>query len=282
MTSFWLTLLFRLTDVAPGLVRLCRPLFVRLAWSFCPGVRRATAANGARLAPTVDPRTFGLAVLGHFYDFVADVGRGRATAGAAAPPDDVAAYRAVRAARRGAVLVTAHMGSFEVGLTALAAEERTVHVVFKRDAVPAFDALRRRLRGRLGVIEAPVDDGSFAAWARLREALLRDEVVVIQGDRCLPGQKGQDVPVLGGHLTLPTGPFKLALSADAPVVPLFAVRQPDGRVSIQMRPAISVTDVASSLAQYAAELTAQLEAHPTQWLVLHPAFREDAGGANAK
>ncbi len=276
MTAFCLALLFRLTDAAPGLVRVARPLFIRLAWLASPPVRRATAANGARLAPTVAPRTFGLAVLGHFYDFVADVGRGTADGEAAAPPEDVAAYRAARAAGRGAVLITAHMGSFEVGLAALAAEEKRVHVVFKRDAVPAFDRLRRRLRNQIGVVEAPVDDGSLAGWMRLREALLRDEVVVIQGDRLLPGQKGLDAEVLGGHLALPTGPFKLAMSAGAPVVPLFSIRQPDGRVTIRIRPAINVTDVPTSLAQYAAELAAQLEAHPTQWLVLHPAFREGA------
>ena len=277
MIAFWLAVLFRLTDRAPVLVRLGRPLLVRVAWTCSPAVRRATAANAARLSPAANPRTFGLAVLGHFYDFVADVGRGHAGGAGAAPPEDVAAYRIVRSAGRGAVLVTAHTGSFEVGLAALAAEERRIHVVFKRDAVSAFDTLRRRLRDRLGVVETPVDDGSIATWARLREALLRDEVVVVQGDRALPGQKGLAIPVLGGQLTLPTGPFKLALSAGAPVVPIFSVRQPDGRVTIRIRPAITVTDVASSLAQYAAELAAQLEAYPTQWLVLHPAFDEDVG-----
>ena len=55
------------------------------------------------------------------------------------------------APRRGAVLVTAHMGSFEVGLAALRHVEANVHVVFKRDAFGGFESLRSALRARLGV-----------------------------------------------------------------------------------------------------------------------------------
>ena len=279
MTRLALAALFRLTAANPGVVRAARPALLRLAFACSPAVRRATAANAARLSPGADPRTFGLAVLGSFYDFVADVGQGRLATRASllarvASVSGADGYRAARALRRGAVLVTAHMGSFEVGLAALPADERHVHVVFKRDAVPAFDGLRRQLRDQLGVIEAAVDDG-LAVWAGLRAALLRDAVVAVQGDRVLAGQKGIDVPVLGGQLRLPTGPFKLALAADAPVIPIFSVRQPDGRLAIVIRPPITVTDVPAAVARYAADLAEQLRDHPTQWLVLHPAFCED-------
>ena len=271
MTSLCLALLFRLTAAAPGVTRLAKPVLIRLAWLGSPAVRRATAANAARLSPHTSRRRFGLAVLGHFYDFVADVGRPPRADATIAGADH---YRAARALRRGAVIVTAHMGSFEAGLAALPAGERRIHVVFKRDAVPMFEHLRRQLRQRLNVTEAAVDDG-FAVWVGLRAALLRDEVVAIQGDRVLSGQAGHRAQVAGGHLTLPVGPFKLAASADAPVIPIFAVRRPDGGIGIDIRPPIAVTDVAAAVDRYAAELSAQLASHPTQWLVLHPAFAED-------
>ena len=272
MTSLWLAALFRLTAAAPWLVRVAKPLLVRLAWACSPAVRSGTAANGRRLAPKTPPRQFGLSVLCHFYDFVADVGR---------PPtvDPIIIgdehYKAARHLGRGAVIVTAHMGSFELGLAALPADETRVHVVFKRDAVPAFERIRRRLRQRMNVTEAAVD-GGFAVWCQLREALLRNEVVAVQGDRVLPGQSGHAVKVGAGHLLLPPGPFKLALAADAPVVPIFTARRPDGRTAIHVCPAITVTDVDVAIERYAIHLAAQLESHPTQWLVLQPAFVEDA------
>ena len=272
MTCFWLAVLFRLTTAAPRVVRVAKPLLVRLAWLASPAVRRATAVNGRRLAPAMPPRRFGLAVLGHFYDFVADVGRPPRTDAVVTGTDH---YRAARALHRGAVLVTAHMGSFEAGLAAVPPDERQVHVVFKRDAVPVFDAVRRRLRDRLNVAEAAIDDG-LPVWLGLRDALRRDEVVAIQADRALPGQSARSVAVANGHLHLPVGPYKLAMLADAPVIPIFAHRRPDGRIGIDIRPAITVVDISTAVDLYAAELSAQLQSHPTQWLVLHPAFEEDA------
>ena len=74
---FWLRVFFALTSIAPGLVRAMRPMFVRLAFAFSPKIRRNTRANALRLG--VDPQSqtaFGLAVVGSFYDFVYDIGRG--------------------------------------------------------------------------------------------------------------------------------------------------------------------------------------------------------------
>jgi lauroyl/myristoyl acyltransferase len=102
-------------------------------------------------------------------------------------------YQEARRNQRGAVIVTAHLGCFELGMAALVEHEKRVHVVFRRDPSPRFDRLRSRLREMLGVREAPVDDG-WATWSRLRDALSSDEVVLIQGDRVMPGQKGQPRP----------------------------------------------------------------------------------------
>ena len=269
MTAVWLALFFRLTAIAPGVARVLKPALIRLAWIGSSAVRRATTANGKRLAPGVPPRRFGLAVLGHFYDFVTDVRQADGDATVAGADH----YHAARAAGRGVVIVTAHVGPFEAGLAAVPAGER-VHVVFKRDAVAAFERLRQRSRGRLNVTEAAVD-GGLAVWAELRAALRRDEIVAVQGDRVLPGQSGQAVAMFGGHVRLPPGPFKLARSADAPVVPIFAARE-DGRVTIHIRPPIAVDDVPAAVERYAAELADHVARHPTQWLLLSPAFAEYA------
>lgn len=282
---FWLAVLFRLTASAPGLVRAFRPVFVRLAFAFSPKIRRNTRANASRLGvKPSDARSFGLAVVGSFYDFVYDIGRSvgctrEQLTERVASIEGTDAYHTARNLRRGAVLLTAHMGSFEAGLAALPAEKR-VHVVFKRDRIPGFEKLRRSLREQLNVIEAPIDDG-LPSWMRLRDALLNDEVVVVQGDRVMPGQKGSRVPLLGSSVMLPTGPFKLAASADAPVIPIFSIRQPDGTVRIVIHEAIHVTSQNGStdaaIQAFAKILTTHLTEHPEQWLVLDAAFCEDAG-----
>jgi phosphatidylinositol dimannoside acyltransferase len=187
------------------------------------------------------------------------------------------AYLEARSPHRGAVLLTAHMGSFEAGLAALPIAEKRVHVVFKRDRLEGFERLRKTLREQLNVIEAPIDDG-WAVWMRLREALLNDEVVAVQGDRIMPGQKGLRVPLLNGTIELPTGPFKLALSADSPVIPIFSVRNPDGTVRILIREPIQVSSagdgIETAVRCFATSLAKQLADYPEQWLVLDTAFCE--------
>ena len=40
-----------------------------------------------------------------------------------------------------------------------------------------------------------------------------DEVVAIQGDRVMPGQKGERLAFFDGHMLFPTGPVRLAIAS---------------------------------------------------------------------
>jgi KDO2-lipid IV(A) lauroyltransferase len=173
------------------------------------------------------------------------------------------------------------MGSFEVGMAALRRQDARIHVVFRRDAFGRFERMRSALRAKLGVIEAPVDDG-WTVWMRLRDALQNDEVVALQGDRVMPGQKGQAIPVLGADMMLPAGPVKLALATGAPIVPVFTVRTPGGKVRLCVEPAIHVgspDDLDPAMEQLAGVLGKYLRAHGDQWLMLQPAW---CGQQNAR
>jgi lauroyl/myristoyl acyltransferase len=288
--SFWLSVLFRLTAAAPALVCAVRPVFVRLAFFFSRKIRQSTDANAGRIlgeqATAKQRREFGIGVVGSFYDFVCDIGNSlRQTreelSSRIESAEGESTYHAVRSAGNGAILLTAHMGSFEVGLAALAAHEKRIHVVFKRDQVGSFEKLRTQLRRQLNVAEAPIDDG-YAVWFRLRNALMNNEVVAIQGDRIMPGQKGVSVPLLGGHVQLPTGPFKLALASGSPVIPIFSIRSKKGGIRIFLEQAIIVSTeidgIDRAVREFAVVLARYIALYPDQWLVLDKAFCEDAAG----
>lgn len=270
--------LFALAGRTPWLLTALRPLVVRFTPRLASTVRDRIEANGRQMFGGPPPRDFASNVIGQFYDFVRDVAR----AGRESPEqlrshivaiDGREQYLAARAAGRGAVLVTAHMGSFEVGLAALRDVETDIHVVFKRDAFGGFETLRRRVRNSLGIHEAAIDDG-WPTLVRLRDALRANAVVVMQADRAMPGQKSQVVPFLHGHLRLPVGPLKLAQAAGSPVVPVFTVREAPGRYRVHLLPPIEPTD-ADALPRVADAIAAFVRRHPDQWLVLHRAFVED-------
>ncbi len=261
-----------------------RPVFVRLTTAASKHIQRVAALNARRIyrpqLSDLECLRFARRVTGNFYDFVADVGLAlrwtpERMLQQVQSIDGHEKYVAARALKRGAIVVTAHMGSFEVGLAALRNMEPRVHVVFRRDAGDRFDEIRQVLRQRLGVIEAPVEDG-WGLWMRLRDCLMADDVVVIQGDRVLPGQKGQRVPFLGNHMILPTGPVKLAAASGAPIIPVFSVRQHDGKMKLIVEDAIDVQSPGEDpMLRLAKVLEKHVAANAEQWLVLQPAFCED-------
>jgi lauroyl/myristoyl acyltransferase len=283
--GFWLGVFFFIVQRAPWFARVGKRPLVLLAIRFSRAIRSATTANGRRiLSPHADaaelPR-FTRAVVGNFYDFVCDIGQSlRLTRQQLAQRIEAVqgheTYLAARKSGRGAIILTAHLGSFEVGAAALLEFEKTLHVVFKRDT-GRFEQTRQTLRHNLGVVEQPVDDG-WNVWMRLRDALQANEVVAIQGDRVMPGQKGQRMAFLGGHVLMPTGPVKLAKASGAPIIPVFSVRTPAGRIKLFIEdPIIVGEDSDLSMTQIATVIAKYIAAYPEQWLALHPAFCEDTG-----
>ncbi len=287
--EFWLRALMRMARDAPRLAAAVRGPMVRATWWLSPGIRAGTLANAARILPASagpDARAaLGRRVVASFYDFVCDMGRNRHLS-AQELADRVSTiegdenFERAASQGRGMVIVTAHIGSFETAVAALRRRAERIHVVFKRDELPVFEAMRSAQRRKLGVMEAPVDEG-WTMWLRLRNALLNNDVVLMQGDRLLPGQSGVRVPFLGGHMELPTGPAKLAIAAGSPLVPVFAVRTAGNAITVIVDEPIFIDPEAGGRQLYrvmlrlAETIGRQIARRPEQWLMLQPAWCED-------
>jgi lauroyl/myristoyl acyltransferase len=279
--------LFWLARHAPQLGRCLAGPASQITLAASAVLRAQTRANAALVfgneASAQRVERYQLGVVRNFFDFVLDVGDA-----CGKTPDRLNAcidatrgepeYTDTRARGRGVILLTAHMGSFEVGLARLVRMEPRVQVVYKHDTVGSFERMRRTLRERLGVREAPIDRG-LDTWISLRDALQRGEAVVMQGDRAMPGQPSQLVPLLHGHLRVPVGAYKLARMTGSVVVPVFTVRIAPGRYQIELFPAIDCSEhrVPAGVADPAAIAFAQvlgsyIARYPEQWLVLRPAF----------
>ena len=247
--NFWLRFMFWWTQYCPPVVLFTRPFFLWFAWRYSKVLRRGTLANARRIlgehSSPDDREALAKSVIRNFYLSVYELGRHvRQTREQLAKKIDEVSnrqrYYDARAQKRGAIVVTAHLGGFELGMMALAEKENRVHVVYHRDAIPRFDRLRSRLRNLIGVVESPLDDG-WPLWIRLRDALSEDEVVVLQADRIMPGQRGEHVPFFDGHIEMPAGPVKLALATGAPIIPILSIRTAVGRVKIVIEEAIFVS-----------------------------------------
>jgi KDO2-lipid IV(A) lauroyltransferase len=223
-------------------------------------------------------------MIGSFYDFIFELARlAKLTPEAArarvSAIEGRVHYEAARMRGQGVILVTAHLGSFEVGLAALSKVEGRVHVLFRRDEMKAFEESRSRFRSLLGVRECPVE-GGLEAWATLRDALNDGETVLLQGDRVLAGQQGVPVRFCHGAIAAPTGPVRLARLTGATLLPVASVVLPDDSIKIiigaSIDPPHAPEDDADTLQQVVDALASVVQQYPSQWLTLHPAFLDDS------
>jgi KDO2-lipid IV(A) lauroyltransferase len=165
---------------------------------------------------------------------------------------------------RGVILVTGHVGNWELGGAFFGHRGVKVNVVTLPDGSRQIDAIRRMYRGEYS-IDTIILDGSPFASLELMAALKRGEMVAMLVDRW---GKADGVPsvFLGGTQYLPRGPFALSRATGAPILPAFVVRDGATYRSIAEEPFVVAHD---EFGPYAARLSGVLERvirrYPEQW-----------------
>jgi lauroyl/myristoyl acyltransferase len=180
-----------------------------------------------------------------------------------------------RLAGKGILLLTAHLGNWEVGGLMLARVNQPIHVVLVPDMFPGVERERRRLHERCGVTEIRVDRSFVPTLAVLR-ALGENGIVAMQGDRDFDNT-GVAVPFLGREAFFPRGPFRVAMASGATVLPAFIVRLPDGRYRAIVEGPLPIetagdrdSAVRLNIKRYVAILERYVRAYPDQWYCFFP------------
>jgi len=170
---------------------------------------------------------------------------------------------------RGAIVVTAHFGNFELAGRILAARYPLLDVV-KPQRNPAVERELTALRRRHGIATVPMEHAGRAVLAHLRRGGLVS--LLIDQDA---GASGVSVPFLGRPASTWPGAARIALRTGCPVVPVAIVRDGEGHVfhigEALAPPADPKADEA--VAAYMAAMTRSLERWirtcPDQWFWVH-------------
>ncbi len=176
---------------------------------------------------------------------------------------------------KGVVLLTAHLGNWEVGGLMLAEVKQPIHVVLVPDIFPGVERERRRLHARCGVTEIRVDRSIVPTLAVLR-VLERNGIVAMQGDRDFDNT-GVPAPFFGREAYFPRGPLRVAMASGAVALPAFIVRVPDGRYRAVVEEPLEIEtggdrDAAfrKNLERYVAILERYVREYPEQWYCFYP------------
>lgn len=118
---------------------------------------------------------------------------------------------------RGAVLVSAHLGSFEVLRCAARARRHPLHAVLDLGHAARTQAVLARLSGEqqpARLVDARLPPIELAL--QLHDIVTRGELVGLMADREM-GPRSAVVPFLGRRARFPTGPFLLAAALRCPI-----------------------------------------------------------------
>ena len=216
--------------------RLLVPLIVLYFVAFAPRARRASRDYLARLGL---PHGFG-AVLEHFRRFanctldrlfwaLGETSRFQVTC------TGKEHLLALAGGRRGALLLGAHLGSFEAmrGMAGRQALPLNVVGYFKNARLinGVLERLNPKTNTRVIAVEPGVD---FVL--KLRERIEAGELVALLGDRVGLGERVVETSFLGAPALLPTGPFWLAATLGCPVYLTFGLYREPNKYELYCEP----------------------------------------------
>jgi len=181
----------------------------------------------------------------------------------------------VMAGGKGAVLVTGHIGNWELAGAYVAARGVPLDAIVRGMANPLFDAYLNHTREAIGM--TIVHDSE--AVRRTPRSLRAGRAVAFVADQGVMGLASTFVPFFGRPAKTPRGAAVFALRFNVPVVFVVALRQPNGRYRIVVERIEAPQtgdrdhDVDAIVARFTQHLEKWVRAVPAQYFWQHRRWR---------
>ena len=181
---------------------------------------------------------------------------------------------------KGLVLITGHIGNWEVPAALLAARGFPVNAIVERLEPPAWNERVQAIRERVGLRAIPMESGVREMFACLR----RNEVLALLIDRPLR-TGGVPVRFFGRETRVPDGAARLALRTGASVIGAVGLRR-GGRFVAVVSPPLAFEPTGDrerdvrALTQHIMDwLERQVRQHPGQWYMFRDMWPRAVEGA---
>jgi lauroyl/myristoyl acyltransferase len=174
---------------------------------------------------------------------------------------------------KGAIIITAHIGNWELGGVLMSKYGFPILAVALPHKHPWVNSLFNTQREKSGM---PVVPPSVAV-RRCLEKLRANESIPLVADRDF-GPHGLEMEFLGRPTLLPKGPAVLSLKTGAGIIPTFLIRNADGTFTMSFEKPVyapyiddqtTVSDevLRGIINQYIKVIEAKIRQYPSQWLM---------------
>lgn len=179
-------------------------------------------------------------------------------------------------ARGGAILLTAHMGSYDLGAQ-IFSQTSQQRIVMVRAPEPDPQTRTFEETHRPAGLHIEFNTQTSELALDLLHAVTSGGIVAIQGDRVTEGVSALPATLFGKPMQVPAGPFALAMAARAPIYPVFVVRRGRRRYRLVSFEPIEITrsanrdaDFAAAVAKWTARLESLIGEAWYQWFAFEP------------
>lgn len=176
-----------------------------------------------------------------------------------------AALEEARAAGRPVILMTGHFGNYDVARANLIRRGHQMGSLYRRMSNPYFNA--HYVRTITGIGEPMFEQGRRGMMEMVRH-LRKSGIIAIVGDLHVHG--GRELSFFGKPAVTSVVPAELALKHNAALIPIYAVRQPDGlSFELVMQAPIPHSDAETMTQQINDGLESLVRDHMDQWFWIH-------------
>jgi len=183
---------------------------------------------------------------------------------------------------KGVILLTAHIGNWQVAMTALEKMGRTVYLVMRpEDNAAVKEALN--IDNEQGKVRIISSESFLGGVVEIMSAIARGGIVSIMGDRSY-GQSFTEAVLIGDRVKLPHGAFNIAAAAECPVVVLWSAKLSENKyivdISHIIRPvkgakAEKQEKIRNCVQEFAEVLDNYAAQYPFQWFVFHDIWKRN-------
>ena len=179
---------------------------------------------------------------------------------------------------KGAILISAHLGNWEIVAPFLSANIGTrASMVGRRLRVNLINRLISGLRTRFGATVIDKEEG----MPKMMRAIREGKMLGIMLDQGTQSSMGVKVNFFDKAVTATHAPALLALRCRCPVVPIFGVREIDGSLTIIVEPPLKLkrtndlkVDLKVNTQLMVSAIEKAVRAHPEQWFWVHKRWKK--------
>lgn len=179
---------------------------------------------------------------------------------------------------KGGLLLSAHLGNWEIAGNLLIKKGISSNInVLMLDAEhkKIKDFLVKQTNGQLFNIIPITDD--FSYLVNLKEAVTKNEMICLHGDRFLDGSKTVEKSFFGKRTIFPAGPFELGVRLNIPVCIVYAIKTSKRHYALQASKLIENSSGQEISDLYISKLESLVRQHPEQWFNYYDYFEKDTG-----